>query len=138
MKQPVGVVSIITPWNFPAAMITRKMAPALAAGCSTLIKPAPETPLTALALGAFGGRSRLPFRHCKYFNRSGRRHRPVLSQHENIDMLSFTGSTSVGKLLLSQAAGTVKKTAMELGGAAPFLIMDDADAEAAVDGLIAA
>src|SRR5215207_6793254 len=109
IRQPVGVVAAITPWNFPAAMITRKVGPALAVGCTAVVKPARETPLTALALAA-------------------------LAEHPAVRLVTFTGSTETGKVLMRQAASTVKKLGLELGGNAPFIVFDDADLDAAVEG----
>ena len=138
LKQPIGVVAAITPWNFPLAMITRKVAPALAAGCTALVKPAEATPLTALALEKLAVDAGIPdgvFRvvtTTKPAEVGG-----VLTRHPLIKKLSFTGSTAVGKLLLQQCATTVKRTSMELGGNAPFIVFDDADVDAAVAGAIA-
>lgn len=137
IKQPVGVCAAITPWNFPLAMITRKVAPALAAGCSILLKPAEVTPLSALALEALAIRAGLPEGLFKVICTDD----PVtvgkqFCGHSVIRKLSFTGSTAVGKLLLAQCASTVKRVSMELGGNAPFIIFDDADVDAAVDGFM--
>ena len=137
-KQPIGVVGAITPWNFPNAMITRKCAPALAAGCGFVIKPAQETPLSALALAELAHRAGIP---AGVFNvipsaRSSEVGK-VLTQHEAVRKFSFTGSTEIGKLLMSQCVGTVKKVSMELGGNAPFIVFDDADLDAAADGAMA-
>ena len=137
LRQPIGVVASITPWNFPAAMITRKATPALAAGCPVLIKPSEETPLTALALALLADEAGFP---AAVFNivtsNQAAAVGEVLCSHPDVAMLSFTGSTPVGKLLMQQCASTVKKTAMELGGNAPFIVFDDADLDAAVDGLM--
>lgn len=137
LRQPIGVVASITPWNFPAAMITRKATPALAAGCPVVIKPSEETPLTALALAVLAEQAGLP---AGVFNivtsNQAAAVGEVLSTHPDVAMLSFTGSTAVGKLLMKQCASTVKKSAMELGGNAPFIVFDDADLDAAVDGLM--
>jgi len=138
MREPVGVVAAITPWNFPMAMITRKCAPAIAAGCTVVIKPAEATPLTALALARLALEAGVPKGVINVVTAS----RPVavgevLSTDPRVRKLSFTGSTAVGKKLLAQCASTVKKTAMELGGNAPFIVFDDADLDAAVDGAIA-
>jgi succinate-semialdehyde dehydrogenase/glutarate-semialdehyde dehydrogenase len=138
IRQPIGVVCAITPWNFPTAMITRKAAPALAAGCPFIIKPAAETPLSALALAELADRAGIP---PGIFNvittdkaeEVGR----VMTSHSYVRKLSFTGSTVVGKILMQQCAGTVKKVALELGGNAPFLVFDDADIDAAVEGAMA-
>lgn len=137
IKQPVGVCAAITPWNFPLAMITRKVAPALAAGCSILLKPAEVTPLSALALEALAIRAGLPEGLFKVICTDD----PVtvgkqFCGHAVIRKLSFTGSTAVGKLMLAQCASTVKRVSMELGGNAPFIIFDDADVDAAVDGFM--
>ena len=137
LKQPVGVVSAITPWNFPQAMITRKVAPALAAGCASLVRPASETPLRALAAAELADRAGLPPGLLNVIPATdspavGRE----LTTNPTIRKISFTGSTPIGKLLLGQAAGTVKKASMELGGNAPFIVFDDADIDAAVEGAI--
>jgi succinate-semialdehyde dehydrogenase/glutarate-semialdehyde dehydrogenase len=137
IKQPVGVCAAITPWNFPLAMITRKVAPALAAGCSILVKPAEVTPLSALALEALAIKAGLPEGLFKVICTDD----PVtvgkqFCDHAVIRKLSFTGSTAVGKLMLAQCASTVKRVSMELGGNAPFIIFDDADVDAAVDGFM--
>ena len=137
LKQPVGVVSAITPWNFPQAMITRKVAPALAAGCASLVRPASETPLSALAAAELADRAGLPPGLLNVIPATdspavGRE----LTTNPTIRKISFTGSTPIGKLLLGQAAGTVKKVSMELGGNAPFIVFDDADIDAAVEGAI--
>ncbi|OWW19004.1 NAD-dependent succinate-semialdehyde dehydrogenase [Noviherbaspirillum denitrificans] len=138
MKQPVGVVAAITPWNFPVAMITRKAAPALAAGCTMVLKPASETPLSALALAALAERAGIP---PGVFNvvtaeRSGGVGEE-LTGNPAVRKLTFTGSTRVGKQLMAQCAGTVKKLSLELGGNAPFIVFDDADIDAAVRGAVA-
>ncbi|MGM0952715.1 MAG: NAD-dependent succinate-semialdehyde dehydrogenase [Pseudomonadota bacterium] len=138
LREPVGVVAAITPWNFPLAMITRKCAPAIAAGCTVVIKPAEATPLTALAVARLAREAGLPAGVINVVTASS----PaavgeVLSTDPRVRKLSFTGSTAVGKKLLAQCASTVKKTAMELGGNAPFIVFDDADLDAAVDGAIA-
>ena len=137
LKQPVGVVSAITPWNFPQAMITRKVAPALAAGCASLVRPASEPPLSALAAAELADRAGLPPGLLNVIPATdspavGRE----LTTNPTIRKISFTGSTPIGKLLLGQAAGTVKKASMELGGNAPFIVFDDADIDAAVEGAI--
>ncbi len=137
LKQPIGVCAAITPWNFPAAMITRKVAPALAAGCSIIVKPATETPLTALALGELAIRAGLPAGLLQIVTGKSSVIGEVLTQDERIHKLSFTGSTEVGRVLMSQCASTVKKLSMELGGNAPFIVFDDADLEKASTGLIA-
>lgn len=139
IKQPIGVVAAITPWNFPVAMITRKVAPALAAGCTVVIKPAEDTPLSALTLAGLAGAAGIPAGVLNILPTS----RPadvgkVLATHPLVRKLSFTGSTPVGKLLMRQAADTVKKVSLELGGNAPFIVFEDADLDAAVEGAIAA
>ena len=137
IKQPVGVVAAITPWNFPNAMITRKAAPALAAGCPIVIKPASETPLSALALAELAHQAGLP---AGVFNVVTTSHSaPVgkeMTESPLVRKFSFTGSTNIGKLLIRQCASTVKKVSMELGGNAPFIVFDDADVDAAVKGAV--
>src|SRR4051812_23513040 len=139
LKEPIGVCAAITPWNFPAAMITRKAGPALAAGCTMVVKPASQTPLTALALAELARRAGVP---AGVFNVvTGNDTRAIggqLTSHPLVRKLTFTGSTEVGRTLLAQAAATVKKCSMELGGNAPFIVFDDADLDAAADGLVAA
>lgn len=138
IKQPVGVVSAITPWNFPNAMITRKAAPALAAGCTFIVKAAQETPLSALALAVLAEQAGIPAGvfNVVISNRS-RDIGAVLTGDPRIAKFSFTGSTEVGKVLLKQCADTVKKTSMELGGNAPFIVFDDADIDQAIVGALA-
>ena len=136
-KQPVGVVGAITPWNFPLAMITRKCAPALAAGCPVVIKPAEATPLTALALAALGERAGLPAGVFNVITGQPAEIGQELTGNPLVRKLSFTGSTAVGTKLMAACAGTVKKISLELGGNAPFLVFDDADLDAAVAGAIA-
>lgn len=138
MKQPVGVVAAVTPWNFPIAMITRKVAPALAAGCTVVVKPAEATPLSALALAELAARAGVPPGVLNVVTTA----RPalvgeVLTASPVVRKLSFTGSTAVGKRLMAQCAGTVKRVSLELGGNAPFIVFDDADIDAAVRGAIA-
>ncbi|MBL3570565.1 succinate-semialdehyde dehydrogenase (NADP(+)) [Rhodovulum sulfidophilum] len=138
IRQPVGVVAAITPWNFPNAMITRKAAPALAAGCAILIKPAGETPLSALAMAVLAERAGLPKGLFSVITSSkssdiGKE----FSENPVVRKITFTGSTEVGRILLRQAADQVKKCSMELGGNAPFIVFDDADLDAAVKGAIA-
>jgi succinate-semialdehyde dehydrogenase / glutarate-semialdehyde dehydrogenase len=138
-EEPVGVALLVTPWNYPAAMATRKIAPALAAGCTTVLKPAAETPLTALALADLMERAGLPrgVLNVVCTQRSG----PLVSHalHDpRVRALSFTGSTEVGRILLAEAADNVVRTSMELGGNAPFLVLDDADLDEAVEGLMIA
>ena len=137
IKQPVGVVACITPWNFPNAMLTRKIAPALAAGCTVVCKPASETPLSALALAELAERAGIPAGVINLVVGKASIIGPVLTASSEVRKLSFTGSTQVGKLLLEECAATVKKVSMELGGNAPFIIFDDADLDAAVTGLMA-
>lgn len=137
MKQPVGVVAAITPWNFPVAMITRKAAPALAAGCPMIVKPAEATPLSALAIEELARRAGIPDDVFRIVTTSGPREvGEVLTTHPLIKKISFTGSTAVGKILMRQSADTVKKVSMELGGNAPFIVFDDADLDAAVEGAL--
>jgi succinate-semialdehyde dehydrogenase/glutarate-semialdehyde dehydrogenase len=138
LRQPIGVLAAITPWNFPAAMITRKVAPAIAAGCTAVIKPASETPLTALALAELAHRAGLPPGVLNIVTGPAAPIGEVLTSHPAVRVVGFTGSTAIGKLLMRQAAGTVKKVALELGGNAPFIVFDDADVDAAVEGAIAA
>ncbi|MEZ5805823.1 MAG: NAD-dependent succinate-semialdehyde dehydrogenase [Rhizobiaceae bacterium] len=136
-KQAAGVAAAITPWNFPAAMITRKVGAALAAGCTTVVKPAPETPLTALALARLAERAGLPPGVFNVVTGDAPVIGQVFTSHDSVRVLSFTGSTPVGKLLLQQAASTVKKVGLELGGNAAFIVFGDADIDAAVEGAIA-
>jgi len=136
-RQPVGVVAAITPWNFPAAMITRKVAPALAAGCTVVCKPASQTPFTALALAELAARAGLPKGVFNVVTGSAREIGGVLTSDPRVRKLSFTGSTEIGKELMAQCAGTMKKVSLELGGNAPFIVFDDADLDAAVAGAIA-
>jgi succinate-semialdehyde dehydrogenase/glutarate-semialdehyde dehydrogenase len=137
LREPVGVCAAITPWNFPEAMITRKVAPALAAGCSILVKPASQTPFSALALAELALRAGLPPGLFSILTGEASVIGPVFTDSPLIRKLSFTGSTSVGKKLIAAAASTVKRVTMELGGNAPFIIFEDADLEAAVEGLMA-
>ena len=137
LKQPVGVTAAITPWNFPAAMITRKIGPAFAAGCAMVLKPASQTPLTALALAVLADRAGFPKGLLSVVTGSAREIGAELTANPIIRKLSFTGSTEVGKELMKQCADTVKRTSMELGGNAPFIVFDDADLDAAVEGAIA-
>jgi succinate-semialdehyde dehydrogenase/glutarate-semialdehyde dehydrogenase len=136
LKQPIGVVAAITPWNFPAAMITRKVAPALAVGCTVVAKPAPETPLTALALGELALRAGMPAGVLNLITGDAPQIGKAMCEHPAVRFVGFTGSTEVGKLLMRQAAGTVKKVGLELGGNAPFIVFDDAHVDAAVEGAI--
>ena len=137
IKQPIGVVACITPWNFPLAMITRKAGPAIAAGCTVVQKPASQTPFSALALAELGERAGLPKGVFNVITGSGVEVGGELTSNPGIRKLSFTGSTETGKLLMAQCAGTVKKLSLELGGNAPFVVFDDADLDAAVEGTIA-
>jgi succinate-semialdehyde dehydrogenase/glutarate-semialdehyde dehydrogenase len=140
MKQPIGVCAAITPWNFPAAMITRKVAPALAAGCPVVVKPAEQTPLTALALGVLAERAGFPpgvFNLVTGSAASAPLIGGELTSNPIVRKLSFTGSTEVGRLLMAQCAPTLKKISLELGGNAPFIVFDDADVDAAVAGAMA-
>lgn len=139
LKQPVGVCAAITPWNFPAAMIARKAGPALAAGCTMVVKPASQTPLTALALGELALRAGVPAGVFSVVTGSDTRAiGGVLTSHPLVRKLTFTGSTEVGRLLLQQSATTVKKCSMELGGNAPCIVFDDADLDLAVEGILVA
>ena len=138
MKQPIGVVAAITPWNFPSAMITRKVSPALAAGCTVVVKPAEDTPLSALALAELAQRAGVPKGVLNVITAKD----PVpvgraLTESPLVRMVTFTGSTEVGKILMEQAARTVKRVGMELGGNAPFIVFDDADIDRAVAGALA-
>jgi succinate-semialdehyde dehydrogenase/glutarate-semialdehyde dehydrogenase len=137
LKQPVGVFAAITPWNFPIAMITRKCAPGLAAGCTTVVKPASYTPYCALALAELAERAGMPKGVFNVVTGSAREIGGELTSNKTVRKLSFTGSTDIGKLLLKQCADTVKKVSMELGGHAPFIVFDDADLDAAVAGAVA-
>jgi succinate-semialdehyde dehydrogenase/glutarate-semialdehyde dehydrogenase len=137
LRQPVGVVAAITPWNFPAAMITRKVAPALAAGCTVVCKPATQTPYSALALAELAHRAGLPAGVLNIVTGPAREIGGVLTGDARVRKLSFTGSTEIGKLLMAQCSKTMKKVSLELGGNAPFIVFDDADLDAAVAGAIA-
>jgi succinate-semialdehyde dehydrogenase / glutarate-semialdehyde dehydrogenase len=137
MRQPIGVVAAITPWNFPAAMITRKIAPVLAAGCTVVIKPAQETPLTALALVKLAEQAGFPKGVINIITGDAKAIGEVFTAHEAVRFISFTGSTEVGRLLMRQASATLKKMGLELGGNAAFIVFDDADLDKAVDGAIA-
>jgi succinate-semialdehyde dehydrogenase/glutarate-semialdehyde dehydrogenase len=136
LKEPIGVCAGITPWNFPIAMITRKAAPALAVGCTMVVKPAKQTPLCALALAELGERAGLPPGVLSIVTGDASVIGGELTSNPTVRKLSFTGSTEIGKVLMEQCAGTVKKTSMELGGNAPFIVFDDADLDAAVEGAI--
>lgn len=137
LREPIGVCAAITPWNFPAAMITRKAAPALAAGCTMVIKPAEQTPLTALALVELAERAGIPAGVLNVITGKARVIGAELTGNPLVRKITFTGSTEVGRVLIEQSAATIKKCSMELGGNAPFLVFDDADIDAAVKGLIA-
>lgn len=137
-KAPIGVFAAITPWNFPSAMITRKAGPGWAVGCAGVIKPASQTPLSALALAVLAERAGLPPGVCNVVTGSARAIGGELTANPIVRKLSFTGSTEVGAQLLAQCAPTIKKTSMELGGNAPFIVFDDADVDAAVKGALAA
>ncbi|MEE8622246.1 MAG: NADP-dependent succinate-semialdehyde dehydrogenase [Alphaproteobacteria bacterium] len=136
-KEPVGVVVSITPWNFPSAMITRKCAPALAAGCTVVAKPASQTPYSALALAELAGRAGMPAGAFNVVTGDSSEIGAEMTSNPIVRKLSFTGSTATGKFLMEQCAGTVKKVSLELGGNAPFIVFDDADLDAAVEGAIA-
>ncbi|QCO14111.1 NADP-dependent succinate-semialdehyde dehydrogenase I [Azospirillum brasilense] len=136
-KEPIGVTAAITPWNFPAAMITRKAGPALAAGCPMVIKPATATPLTALAMAVLAERAGIPAGILAVVTGSARSIGGEMTGNPTVRKLTFTGSTEIGKELMAQCAGTVKKISLELGGNAPFLVFDDADLDEAVKGAIA-
>ncbi len=137
LKQPIGVTAAITPWNFPSAMITRKAGPALAAGCTMVVKPASQTPLSALALAELAGRAGVPKGVFSVVSGSAAAIGGEMTANPIVRKMTFTGSTEIGKQLMMQCAGTVKKTSMELGGNAPFIVFDDADLDAAVEGAIA-
>jgi succinate-semialdehyde dehydrogenase / glutarate-semialdehyde dehydrogenase len=137
LKQPIGVVACITPWNFPLAMITRKAGPAIGAGCTVVLKPAGQTPFSALALAELAERAGVPKGVFNVLTGSAKEIGGELTSNPTVRKLSFTGSTEVGKVLMEQCAGTVKKLSLELGGNAPFIVFDDADLDAAVDGAVA-
>ena len=136
VKEPIGVVACITPWNFPLAMITRKAGPAIAAGCAVVLKPASQTPFSALALAELAERAGVPKGVFNVVTGSAKEIGGELTENPIVRKLSFTGSTETGKLLMAQCSGTVKKLSLELGGNAPFIVFDDADLDAAVDGAI--
>jgi succinate-semialdehyde dehydrogenase / glutarate-semialdehyde dehydrogenase len=150
LRQPVGVCAAITPWNFPAAMITRKAGPALAAGCAMVVKPASQTPMTALALAVLAERAGVPRGVLSILTGNDARTQADMAQNDTVILgerltahplvrkVSFTGSTPVGRILLAQSAATIKKCSMELGGNAPVIVFDDADLDAAIDGVAAA
>ena len=135
-KEPIGVCAAITPWNFPAAMITRKAAPALAAGCTMVVKPASQTPLTALALAVLAERAGVPAGVLSVITGSAGDIGGEMTSNPLVRKLTFTGSTEIGRVLMQQSANTIKKVSMELGGNAPFIVFDDADLDAAVEGAI--
>jgi len=137
IKEPIGVVAAITPWNFPSAMITRKMGPALAAGCPIVLKPASQTPFSALALAELAVRAGVPKGIFSVITGSASAIGAEMTSNPVVRKVTFTGSTEIGKLLMRQCADTVKKVSLELGGNAPFIVFDDADLDAAVEGAIA-
>jgi succinate-semialdehyde dehydrogenase/glutarate-semialdehyde dehydrogenase len=137
LKEPIGVFAAITPWNFPAAMITRKAGPGWAAGCTGVIRPASQTPFSALALGVLAERAGMPPGVCNIITGPSGETGQELTTNPLVRKFSFTGSTEVGRKLLAQCATTIKKTSMELGGNAPFIVFDDADLDAAVQGAMA-
>lgn len=141
MRQPVGVCAAITPWNFPSAMVTRKVAPALAAGCTIILKPAEQTPLSALALAELAARAGVPAGVLNVVTADELRSVEVgrlLCESPDVRKLTFTGSTAVGRILMGQSASTIKKLSLELGGHAPFIVFDDANVDAAVEGAMVA
>jgi len=133
-KEPVGVVAAITPWNFPSSMLARKIGPAIAAGCTSVVKPASQTPFSALAWGVIGEKAGLPKGVINIVTGSAQKIGGEITSNPLVRKLTFTGSTAVGKILLRQCADTVKRTSMELGGNAPFIVFDDADVDRAVEG----
>ncbi|MEO6918055.1 MAG: NADP-dependent succinate-semialdehyde dehydrogenase [Collimonas sp.] len=137
VKEPIGVCAAITPWNFPAAMITRKAGPALAAGCTMVLKPAESTPFSALALAVLAERAGIPAGVFSVVTGSAREIGAEMTSNPIVRKLTFTGSTGVGRLLMEQCAATIKKLSLELGGNAPFIVFDDADLDAAVEGAMA-
>ncbi|HCI3537291.1 TPA: NAD-dependent succinate-semialdehyde dehydrogenase [Acinetobacter baumannii] len=137
-KQPIGVIAAITPWNFPAAMITRKVAPALAAGCPCIVKPAPETPFTALALVDLAVQAGVPAEIFSVITGDAAHIGDAIFESDIVRKFTFTGSTPVGKMLLERSAKTLKKVSLELGGNAPFIVFDDADLDAAIEGALIA
>src|SRR3981189_2837354 len=137
IKQPIGVVACITPWNFPLAMITRKAGPAIAAGCTVVLKPATQTPFSALALAELAERAGVPKGVFNVLTGPAKAIGGELTSNPIVKHISFTRSTDTGKVLMAQCAGTVKKLSLELGGNAPFIVFDDADLDAAVEGAIA-
>ena len=137
IKQPIGVAALITPWNFPNAMITRKAGPALAAGCPVVIKPASQTPYSALAMAELGERAGIPKGVLNIITGDSKAIGAELCANPKVRKLSFTGSTETGRILMRQSADTIKKLSLELGGNAPFIVFDDADLDAAVEGALA-
>jgi succinate-semialdehyde dehydrogenase/glutarate-semialdehyde dehydrogenase len=137
LKQPIGVCALITPWNFPNAMITRKAGPALAAGCTVVIKPAGQTPYSALAMAELGERAGIPKGVLNILTGDSKAIGAELCASPKVRKLSFTGSTETGRILMKQCADTIKKLSLELGGNAPFIVFDDADLDAAVEGALA-
>ena len=137
VKEPIGVCAAITPWNFPAAMITRKAGPALAAGCTMVLKPAESTPFSALALAVLAERAGIPAGVFSVVTGAAREIGAEMTSNPTVRKLTFTGSTGVGRLLMEQCAATIKKLSLELGGNAPFIVFDDADLDAAVEGAMA-
>jgi succinate-semialdehyde dehydrogenase/glutarate-semialdehyde dehydrogenase len=137
IKQPIGVVACITPWNFPLAMITRKAGPAIAAGCTVVLKPAAQTPFSALALAELAERAGVPKGVFNVVTGSAKEIGGELTSNPIVKKLSFTGSTEIGKVLMAQCAGTIKKLSLELGGNAPFIVFEDADLDAAAEGAVA-
>ena len=135
-REPIGVCAAITPWNFPAAMITRKAGAALAAGCTMVVKPASQTPLSALALMVLAERAGIPSGVLSVVTGAAGEVGTELATHPLVRKLTFTGSTEVGRILMSQSSATIKKVSMELGGNAPFIVFDDADLDAAVEGAL--
>ena len=136
-KEPIGVCAAITPWNFPAAMITRKVGPALAAGCPIVVKPASQTPYSALALAALAERAGVPAGVFSVVTGSAAAIGGEMTRNPIVRKLTFTGSTEIGRVLMQQTAETIKKVSMELGGNAPFIVFEDADLDAAVEGALA-
>ena len=136
IKQPIGVCAAITPWNFPAAMITRKAGPALASGCTMIAKPAESTPLSALALAVLSERAGIPAGVFNVLTGDAKEIGGEMTSNPDVQKITFTGSTEVGRLLMRQSASTIKKLSLELGGNAPFIVFDDADLDAAVEGAI--
>ena len=136
-RQPIGVAAAITPWNFPSAMITRKLGPALAAGCTAVCKPAPQTPLSALALAVLAEQAGIPAGVVNFLTGGEQEIGMELTTNPDVRLVTFTGSTEVGRLLIAQSAATVKKLSLELGGNAPFIVFADADIDKAVQGIMA-